>query len=537
MSGKAQSKMKTVEWRMQKGGRGARPVMRSRFSLTMFLIPCAAAVGIPDEAAIRFVRPVELGARPAAPYAAAVDTRAVQVDLAALSGAAVQGRIELAVEPGLAYTGVIDVVEERSETRFSLRGHLEDDADGYFFLVVQDDVAVGTMMSVRDGLSYRLDYSGAGFHTVSLIDPALYGECGVGRVGAAGPGVAHVALVEEEDEVDIQEGPDSGWDEAGASAVVSPDSCVSPYIAYDALIVYSDDARAAAGGTNAILAQVQMAVDVANQAYANSGISIRVRLVYTAEVSYNESGTFDDHLDRLTDAGDGILDALHSTRNSFGADTVTLLVNDSDPQSDGTGTAGLAWCSLGSSHAFSIVNWSAAAGNFSYPHEIGHNQGCDHDRNNDTSGCGEYSYAYGHRFFGTSGQQWRTVMAYAPGTRIPYFSNPNVAFDGVATGVAANQSNSAYNAATINNTDLTFQSYRIPRFDVWVQAGFVGVPLGTYQNPQPTIPLGMAQLYGGGSPQAERTIWLKPGVHHAGGITISSAAVFRACGGTAAIGQ
>lgn len=494
-----------------------------------------------QEPMIRFVTPLNLVARPARPYAAAVDSRAVHIDLTALTAAEVDSVIALDVEPGIAYSGVVHGVEQRTPTRFSIQGRLADDPDGYFCLVVQDDVAVGMMMSVRDGVSYRLDYSGAGFHVISRVDPDLYGECGNGRLGAGFPAVVAVAGGAAGDAtipegLDVDEASERA-DESGPDEVVSPGSCVSPYIAYDALIVYSDNSRAAAGGTSAIRAQVQMAIDVANQAYANSGIAFRVRLVYTAEVAYNEGGTFDNHLDRITDPGDGILDSLHSTRSTFGADTVTLLVDDSDPQPDGTSTAGLAWCSLGASNAFSIVNWSAAAGNFSYPHEIGHNQGCDHDRNNGAAGCGEYSYSFGHRFYGTSGQRWRTVMAYAPGTRIPYFSNPNVAFDGVATGVPAGDPNSAYNAATINNTDSTFQNYSLPRFDVWVQAGYLGLPLGTYSNPQPTIPLAIAQLYGGGSPQAERTVWLKPGTHHPLGITVSAPAVIRACGGTAAIGQ
>lgn len=509
-------------------------------SFTLSILP-AGLVPAQGGEAIRFISPLDIGAaRPAAPYAAAVESHAVHIDLTALTAAEPPSVIELDMGRGVVYGGVVDVLEARSETRFSIRGHLEGDPEGYFFLVVQDDVAVGMLMSVVDGAAYRIDYSGAGFHTISRIDPAMYGECGnekrFGQVPAAAGQVAIQVNEVDEDEVDIQnERPPE--DDFDPSSLYSPDSCQSPYIAYDAMIVYSDDSRSAAGGTNAILAQVQMAIDVANQAYANSNISIRVRLVYTAEVAYNESGTFDDHLDRLTDSGDGILDSVHSTRNSFGADTVSLFVNDSDPQPDGTGTAGLAWCSVDSSSAFSIVNWSAAAGNFSYPHEIGHNQGCDHDRDNGVTGCGEYSYSFGHRFFGDSGTQWRTVMAYAPGTRIPYFSNPNISFDGEPTGVPSNQSESAYNAATINNTDTTFQSYRIPRFDVWVQAGYVGVSLGTYQNPQPTIPPALGQLYSGGSPQAEQTIWLKPGTHHATGITISDPAVFRACGGTAAIGQ
>lgn len=509
----------------------------SPLSFAAVFVVVGTVWAVPDRA-IRFVTPVDLGVQPAAPYAAAIATRAVNLDLTALTAAFPESNIDLEVEPGIVYSGVVDAVEQRSETRFSLRGHMADDPDGYFFLVVHDDVAVGMMMSVRDGASYRIDYSGAGFHTMSRIDPALYGECGNEQgLGQLPPAVGQIAAEPGPVEVpDVQHAP-APDDDFDPSSLYAPGSCQSPYIAYDALIVYSDDSRSAAGGTNAILAQVQMAIDVANQAYANSNISIRVRLVYTAEVAYNESGTFDNHLDRLTDSGDGILDSLHSTRSSFGADTVSLFVNDSDPQPGGTSTAGLAWCSVNAGSAFSIVNWSAAAGNLSYPHEIGHNQGCDHDRDNGAAGCGEYSYSFGHRFFGNSFQQWRTVMAYAPGTRIPYFSNPNVTFDGVATGVPSNQSESAYNAATLNNTDSTFQNYALPRFDVWVQAGYLGTPLGTYSNPKPTIPLALAQLYGGGSPQAERTVWLKPGVHHATGLTISNPAVFRACGGTAAIGQ
>ncbi|MBI4718243.1 MAG: hypothetical protein HY763_10590 [Planctomycetes bacterium] len=501
----------------------------------------ALSLGTPawaaPQPAIRFVTPADIAARPAAPYPAAVETRAVDLDLTALAAAEPDSVLELAMEPGVVYGGVVDTVEQRSGTQFSLRGHLEDDPDGYFFLVVHEDVAVGMMMSVADGASYRINYSGAGFHTISRIDPSRYGECGIGRAAGAGVVPGGVALhADSGDPAEAQADVDAE-DEPAPDAVFAPDSCVSPYIAYDAIIVYSDNSRVAAGGTSAIRAEVQMAVDVANQAYDNSNISIRVRLVYTAEVNYDESGTYDDHLDRLTDSGDGILDSLHSTRNSYGADTVSLLVDDTDPQPDGTSTAGLAWCSVNSGSAFSIVNWSAAAGNFSYPHEVGHNQGCDHDRDNGAVGCGEYSYSFGHRFTGDSFQLWRTVMAYRPGTRIPYFSNPNVSFDGEPTGVPAGQSDSAYNAATINNTDSTFQNYRVPRFDVWVQAGYGGTPLGTYQNPQPTIPTALAQLYSGGSPQTERTIWLKPGTHHPSGITLSSPAVFRACGGTAAIGQ
>ena len=45
-------------------------------------------------------------------------------------------------------------------------------------------------------------------------------------------------------------------------------------------------------------------------------------------------------------------------------------------------------------------------------HEIGHNMGCAHDRNN--AGGSTFSYAYGHRWNGNNGTLYRSTMAYSP---------------------------------------------------------------------------------------------------------------------------
>jgi hypothetical protein len=64
-------------------------------------------------------------------------------------------------------------------------------------------------------------------------------------------------------------------------------------------------------------------------------------------------------------------------------------------------------------------------------------------------------WAFGYR---TPNQQYRTIMAYAPGTRVQYFSNPNVSFAGQPLGIAVPDPYAAecwkslnYSAATVAN--------------------------------------------------------------------------------------
>jgi len=78
-----------------------------------------------------------------------------------------------------------------------------------------------------------------------------------------------------------------------------------------------------------------------------------------------------------------------------------------------------------------------------------------------------FDYSNGHRFFGNSGTQWRTVMAYSPGTRIDRFSNPAVLFDGQPTGIPPGLRGKpggvaarADNAQTINLSALTVSNWR-----------------------------------------------------------------------------
>jgi hypothetical protein len=105
--------------------------------------------------------------------------------------------------------------------------------------------------------------------------------------------------------------------------------------------------------------------------------------------------------------------------------------------------------------AFSVVSRNCATGYYSFAHELGHNLGCQHDHAN--AGNGAYSFSYGHR---SSGNQWRTIMSYAPGTRIQHFSSPDVVYAGEPTGVPEGNANAADNAETIRTLAAAMSAFR-----------------------------------------------------------------------------
>lgn len=202
----------------------------------------------------------------------------------------------------------------------------------------------------------------------------------------------------------------------------------------DIFIAYTPAARDYAGGENAILAAINSHVALANTCYANSDINITLNLVGTALVNYAENASMSTDLGRLQNLSDGYMDEIGTLRDAYGADLVSLIRRDA-----AAGVAGIAYVDSNIStfapYAYSVVADVWASGNLAFPHEVGHNLGCYHDRQN--SSTLTHPYAYGWRFYGNNAQQYITVMAYYPGTRIPYFSNPSINYQGQPTGVAS----------------------------------------------------------------------------------------------------
>ena len=214
----------------------------------------------------------------------------------------------------------------------------------------------------------------------------------------------------------------------------------------DVLVVYTTATKNFLGGDAQAQAHAQAAVDAANTSYINSKIRQRLRMVHTQEFVYTEINPSTDLSNLRADA------AIATLRNTHNADLVSEI-------SEVTGVCGIGYLMGGvtgnQNNAFTVTVRSCAVGNLSFAHELGHNMGSAHNPENGSGAT--YSYGYGHWVNGS----YRTVMSYVDPctsgcTRVAYFSNPSVIYNGAATGV-----NSARdNARSINNTADTIAAYR-----------------------------------------------------------------------------
>ncbi len=228
----------------------------------------------------------------------------------------------------------------------------------------------------------------------------------------------------------------------------------------DVMAYYTAAARDAAGGVAQIEAKIDLATAIANQAYADSLVTPRVRIIRKVLISYVESGDYNTDLQRLVEPADGFLDSVHPERDAYGGDLVSLWVANLN-----AGGAAFSLVGLGTDddgrNCFSVMRQDN--GPFeTFAHELGHNFGCQHDRLTNPTG-GFFNYSYGFR---EPGNIWRTIMAYPPGTVIYQFSNPNVIYSGPLgnpgpTGVPGdNPASSCDNARTHNNTAWTIANFR-----------------------------------------------------------------------------
>ena len=245
----------------------------------------------------------------------------------------------------------------------------------------------------------------------------------------------------------------------------------------DVIVLYSTAARAGAGSTAAMESQVNLGITETNTAYASSGVTQRLRLVYTGEVAYTDAGNMSTDLGRLRTAGDGFLEEAQTLRDTYGADLVSLWVEN------GAGSCGIGYfmATVSASFAssgYNVVARNCATGNYSFGHELGHNMGLRHDTFID---AGVTPYAWAHGYVDLA-NRFRTIMAYndqcaatPPGTsciRIQYFSNPAVTYTGFTTGNAS----TAHASRVLNDTALTVANFRtaIPA------AGNLGFSPATY---------------------------------------------------------
>lgn len=358
-------------------------------------------------------------------------SRPVQVDFDLLANLRVGAELRFNLFEDTSFRGVLKRSERQSNDGIAWVGQLVDVARGGFTLVVGDDVFVGNIR-IAGERSFQIRYLADGVHVIREIDESGFPPCGIGPA-----------------QVVADEG--KGGRERGGPTTAEDDGSI-----LDVLVVYTAEARMGAGSVAAMDALVDLAIVDTNVAYENSLVNPRLRLVYKSEIDYVESGDFSTDLGRLRGLNDGYMDEVHPLRDDYAADLVALLVENT--QYCGIGYL-MTFLSPGfASNAFTVTARVCAAGGYTFGHEVGHNMGCSHDHDN--ADVGLYPYSFGHRYWGDSNQQWRTVMAYAPGARLQNFSNPDVEYDGEPTGIPPGEPNPAHNALSLNNAAYTVANFR-----------------------------------------------------------------------------
>jgi hypothetical protein len=225
----------------------------------------------------------------------------------------------------------------------------------------------------------------------------------------------------------------------------------------DVLAFYTAAARTAAGGSDAnVQTRIALGVSESNVAYANSGVTPRLRLVGAEFISYTESGNLGTDLDRFQKTSDGQLDAVHARRDALGADMMVLVVGDVAAGACGMGYIMTSLSSSFAPWAFSVTAYPCISPNYTFGHELGHNMGSAHAPEDGAGQASLYPYSFGYK---NPSNLFRTVMAYNCTSNCPrvlHFSNPNVSYGGATTGSVSQHNN----AQSINNAASTLANFR-----------------------------------------------------------------------------
>jgi len=238
----------------------------------------------------------------------------------------------------------------------------------------------------------------------------------------------------------------------------------------DVLILYTDGLAKRLG--TGLTVRLDNLLAMSNQAYVDSGVKMKLRMVAGKQVAYTDQNSNSTALSELFGRTVEPFKNVATLRDSVGADLVTLIrpFYATAQVSCGVGYVGGyngAPISYYSNYAYSVVSDGRDMKGSSYyctdytlVHEFGHNMGSMHDRATVASqggGKGAYPYSFG---YGKSGK-FGTIMSYI-NPRVGKFSNPAVyTCANEACGVSETDlANSANNALSLTNVRAAVANFR-----------------------------------------------------------------------------
>jgi hypothetical protein len=385
-----------------------RPIGPLSLALILLSLPVSAAPSPPELFRILDMAPVK-----SAGVAAAVAERAIDVRFEALEAP----EVVLPLLDGQQVEAKRLDLELRQARDFAWRGSVLDAAGehaGNVTLTVKDGRMMGRI--VVPGASYQVVPVDGG-HRLVEIDESQLDPCVTGDEG-------HLDLV-------------PGKSFAAPLPAVASDEPISRL---PIILFYDAAARDGAGGQQAIEQLLQHEVDLANSAYANSQVDVRLELVHVEEAPRTFASTgealdwvrLDRHARDLRRAHRAPLASL-VIENFPNACGVAARILRQDTFRDLTAPA----------EGASLLRRSCLGSNLLLAHEVGHNLGCEHDPAwGSPLNSALFPYAYGHFVSGS----FRTIMSYPNECqggcpRAEHFSNPDISFNGQPTGIAGERDN------------------------------------------------------------------------------------------------
>lgn len=202
----------------------------------------------------------------------------------------------------------------------------------------------------------------------------------------------------------------------------------------DVLVVYTTAAQSwAALNDGGIHNVINQAMAISQNSVDNSRINLQFRLVHSTVVDYTETGNSRTDLNNLTNRE---IPNVQSLRNQYAADLVVMLTDTED-------MGGIAWLTTNPNgspaYGYSITRVQQTSWTTTMVHEIGHNMGSHHSRNQTIQQApatgGVFNYSTGWRWTGTNDQSYSSIMTYAEtSTAVDLFSNPAIFHQGTPTG-------------------------------------------------------------------------------------------------------
>jgi Metallo-peptidase family M12B Reprolysin-like len=336
-------------------------------------------------------------------------------------------------------------------------GYLENEGKGYRVYLSQGEAGIiGNVntpdgaydIDTVDGQTYLVDLERSGlkpggYHNDQAIDPS---------VNATG--------IFNTDTVTAAASTSTGTAKSPSANAAASITTTAPIV--DLMVLYTTVKQTAVFAKQ----RLQYLTDVTNQAYMDSKINMRLRLVHTRATNYLETSSNSKALDDLR-KDIGAFAGTAALRTKYGADLVflfrpfymgtagscgTTYVGFSNGQGGNPGT-GFGTISDGNSRD---NNTNYYCGLQTFAHETGHSLGTVHDRAfSSFTGKFPYSYAWGIN------NKFGTIMSYY-GPSLMFYATPllNTQCKGGPCGYPDGNANSSDQARTINYTSPLVTAFK-----------------------------------------------------------------------------